>query len=128
MDQNTLVEEWKETGRKFLSDFSRNFPLKTAFWLKEGEDSPWYLHVASEKISDENRDAAYTEVLRAARRADFDPFRVKIVRIDDPLVKAVLDIQRRHPGPHGTYYGGTLPGVSGVEGAYFYPPPCIVSS
>jgi hypothetical protein len=122
MDQSTLVEEWKEAGKLFLADFSRNFPLKAAFWLKEGEDGPWYLYVASEKITDQNRGAAYTEAGRSARRVHFDPFRVKIVRSDDPLVKAALCLQPSQPSPFGTYYDVALPGISGAEGAYFYPP------
>src|SRR3990172_9062825 len=106
MDQDSLVEEWKESGKKFLAEFSHSYPIKAAFWVKDSEESPWYLYVASEKITEENLDAAYTEVLRSAKRlpVHFDPFRVKIVRTDEPIAKNVLDIQARHPGPFATYY------------------------
>jgi hypothetical protein len=122
MAQETLVEEWKQAGKTFLAEFSRSFPPKAAFWLKEGEEGPWNLYIASEKIDQGNRDAAYTEVLRSARRVGFDPFRVRIVRTGDPIVKAALDVQPRRPMATGTYYNGIFPGISGFEGAYFYPP------
>jgi hypothetical protein len=134
MDQSTLVDEWKEAGKLFLAEFSRRYPLKTAFWLKEGEDSPWYLYVASEKIEGTSFHDAYTEVVQAARQVRFDPSRVKLVRLDDPIVKAVLDIQARQPSTSGGYfhgllpgYHGLLPGTSGVDGAYFYPASNMVS-
>ena len=54
MDQEPLVSEQIDAGRKFLDMFARSIPVRTAFWLKIGEDSGWYLNVAAEQITDEN--------------------------------------------------------------------------
>ncbi len=87
MDQSALVDEWREAGKKFLLEFGKTYPLKTAFWLKEGEDGPWYLYVASDSVTDKNRGQAYADASRSARGVHFDPFRVKIMRSNDPLIK-----------------------------------------
>lgn len=127
MDQVPLVDEWKEGGKQFLEEFNNIFPVKTAFWAKDSEESPWYLYIASEKIDAENFDAAYTEVLRTVKKLPFyfDPFRVKILRMDEPMIRAVLAIQDRHPGPFATNYGGAQLGNVSVESAYIYPAPLV---
>lgn len=122
MDQSSLVDEWREAGKQFLVDFAKTYPLKAAFWLKEGEEGPWYLYVASDSISDKNHGQAYADANRSARSVHFDPFRVKIVRGNDPIVESVTDLQPTRPSPFGTYYDVPLPGVTGTGGAYFYPP------
>jgi hypothetical protein len=76
MDQVPLVNEWKEGGKKFLEEFNNTFPVKTAFWAKDSEESPWYLYVASDKIDADNISAAYTEVLRTAKERGKNNFGV----------------------------------------------------
>ena len=101
MDQEVLVTEQIEAGRKFIDEFDKIRPVQAAFWLKATEDSSWYLYVVSDQITDENFDVAYGEVLTLApniRDPNFDPFRVKVIGIDDPLAKAALDIYRQFPG------------------------------
>ena len=126
MDQDSLVENRIEAGKRFLDEFNKEYPLKTAFWLKESDDGAWYLYVASERIDESNRRDAYMGVSRAAKRVQnvyFDRFWVKVVEKDHPLVNAVLEIQERYPNPLGIHYRGFRLGKASIEGAYFYPLP-----
>ena len=88
MDQEPLVIEKIEAGKKFIDEFDKYVPVRTAFWLKINEDSGWYLHITSDQITDENFDVVYGEVARVARKIDdpnFDLFQVKLTGIDDPF-------------------------------------------
>jgi hypothetical protein len=126
MDQEPLVIEQIDAGRKFLDVFEKYAPVRVAFWLKPSEDAGWYLHVASERIDFENLPRAYTEVLRMAQEVvdpNFDPFRVKLIGADDPLARAALDVYRRYPARIPTRFQGRVFGGMNVEGVYIYPPP-----
>jgi hypothetical protein len=72
MDQEPLVNEQIEAGRKFIDEFDKYIPVRAAFWLKADEDSGWYLHVGSDQITDENIDVAYGDAAKAFRTVD-DP-------------------------------------------------------
>jgi len=101
MDQEPLVTEQIEAGRKFIEEFDKYRPVQAAFWLKATEDSGWYLYVASDQITDENFDVAYGEVARASRSIrdpNLDLFRVKVVGVDDPRDKAALDVYQQYSG------------------------------
>jgi hypothetical protein len=131
MDQEPLVTEQIDAGKKFLDAFEKYVPVRIAFWLKDDEDVGWYLHVASDKISFKSLPQDYTEVWRATREFDdpnFDPFRVKLIRSDDPLARAALEIYRRHPVRIPTRIQGRAFGGISVSGVYIYPPPRTVSS
>jgi hypothetical protein len=124
MDQEPLVSEQIEAGRKFLEMFDRSIPVRAAFWLKAGEDSGWYLNVAAEQVTDENIRDAYGEVLRVAKSSDdpnFDRFRVKLIGVADPLARAAWEICRRAPAGIGTHLRDGAFGGMAVEGVYVYP-------
>jgi hypothetical protein len=124
MDHEPLVKEQIEAGGKFLSEFDNYAPVGVAFWLKENERRRWYLYVVSDEITDENFDRAYGEVIRLANQLqdpDFDPFRVKVRGVDDPLAKAALEV-RRHYGKAMIHLRDTYLDGVGVEEMYIYPP------
>lgn len=128
MDQITLVK--KDAGEQFVSEFGKIFPIKAAFWLKITDQTLWYLYVTSEQFNTANRQAAYAEVFRAVKQvqdAYFDPFWVKLVNPDEPLVEAVTAIQDRHRGPFPIEYNDPQLGGFGIDGAYIYPSPVAVS-
>ncbi len=86
MDQEPLVIEQIEAGRKFIEQFDQHVPVRAAFWLKANEDSGWHLHIASDQITDENFDVLYGEVASVAKNIDdpsFDLFRVKLIGTND---------------------------------------------
>jgi hypothetical protein len=126
MDQGPLVSEQIKAGARFLDEFQKYLPVQAAFWLKDSDEGAWSLYVASDQITDDNFDVAYGEVVRIAgvlRDPWFDIFQVKLIGADNPLARAVLDLQRRYPG--GTparFYGKALGGVS-TEEVYLYPSP-----
>jgi hypothetical protein len=125
MDQEPLVNEQIEAGRKFIDEFDKYIPVRAAFWLKAGEDSGWYLHVASDQITDENIDVAYGDVAKAFRTVDdpnLDVFQVKLISTNDPFARAALDLYERSKARVPIHIRGRSFGGMGVEGAYVYPP------
>ncbi len=125
MDQNPLVREQIDTGREFLDEFEKYVPVDAAFWLKASEDSDWYLYVASDQATDQSLHVAYGEVLRLAGKIqdpNFDPFRVKLIGVNDPLARAALDIYEHHPAKIPTWFNGKNFGGMSVEKVYIYPP------
>ena len=94
-----------------------------------GEDDLGYLYVTSDQFIDTSVGAAYAEVLRIAREMhdpNFDPFRVKLIKPDDPLAQSAIEILQRFPAKvptrlRGRYFGGIVP-----EEVYIYPRPVAV--
>jgi hypothetical protein len=124
MDQGSLVIEETDAGEELVRRLDRSFPVKVAFWVKDSEGGPWYLHVASDQVHDKNIDAAYGEVLRLAGEMAspyLDAFQVKLIPTGDPLAQAALEINRRFPGRMATRFGGRSFGGMGVDGVYIYP-------
>jgi hypothetical protein len=124
MDQGSLVIEETEAGAELVRRLDRSFPVKAAFWVKDSEEGPWYLYIASDQIEDGNIDAAYREVLRLAGEMAspyLDPFQVKLIPTSDPLAQAALEVQRRFPGTMATRLGTTIFGGIGVDGVHLYP-------
>ncbi len=124
MDPAPLVMCEIDAGEEFIKRLSAYQPVRAACWLRPTEDSERYLYVALEGLTDENIDAGYKEVLRVTREMKdhyIDPFRVRLIRTDHPVAKAILDIYRRFPGPVPTRPGGSSLGGMPVTEAYIYP-------
>jgi hypothetical protein len=125
MDQAPLVMDEIEAGREFIERLHTSWPVKAACWLRASEDVERYLYVALDGLTDANVDAAYGEVLRVVRAMKdhyIDPFRVKVIRPDDPIARAVLDIYQRFPGRIPTRFNGSVFGGTAVAEVYIYPP------
>lgn len=93
MDQGPLVKEQIEAGRRFLREFARYARVVVAFWLKDSESGRWTLYLASDQVDATKYDVAYGEVIRIAgamRDPDFDPFKVRLLRMGDPMVADAL--------------------------------------
>ncbi len=123
MDQEPLVIEKIEAGRKFIDELDKHVPVRAAFWLK--------IHVASDRVTDENIDAAYREVGRIGRTIDdpnFDLFQVKMIGVNDPFARAASDLYTRSKARVPTHIRGRSFGGMSVEGVYVYPPPLAVVS
>ena len=54
MDQGPLVIQEVDEGEELVRRLDRVLPVKVAFWLKETEEGPWYLYIASDQIDDGN--------------------------------------------------------------------------
>lgn len=130
MDQGPLVKEEIEAGKRFLDEFDKAIPVRVAFWIKDIESGKWKLYVASDRIDDTNRGAAYEEVLRVAREMDdpeFDPYQVRVIGPDSRLVQAVLDFRRRFPGRRSDRFGYKFLGDLVAAAGYVYPAPISVA-
>ena len=126
MDPTPLVIDEIDAGAEFVKRFSRYQPVRAAYWLKASEEAVRYLHVAFDGLTDDTFDVAYGEVLRITNEMTdhyIDPFRVKLVGADDPVVRAVLDIYRRYPGRIPTRFNGSALGGVAVDAVYIYPQP-----
>lgn len=123
MDQIPL--ELIEVGRRFLDEFDQTFPIAVAFWLKDRNESEWNLHIASEKISDADRQKAFAEIVRITgqmRDTPLDLMDIKLRKMEDRIVQFALDFRRRYPASLATVFNvPTFEGVD-VDGMYLYPP------
>lgn len=131
MDYSPLVTEQIDAGREFAALFDAKCrPLKAAFWLKNDEESPWRLYLASDEIDDSNFDVAYGEVHRLLLHQNdhrsFDPFQIRVIGTEDPIAAAVLDIQQRYPGSLDTRLHNLRSGSLSVNDAYIYAFPTAV--
>jgi hypothetical protein len=95
-----------------------------AYWLPRSDSGRWSLYVASDKIDESNRIAARHEISRIEDEMNdpyFDRSPVRLVDVNDPLVKAVVAFNRQYPG-HGPFRvdDDMFRGIS-VEGLYIYP-------
>lgn len=127
-----MVTEQIDAGAKLASEFDSKYkPLKAAFWLKESEDGQWFLYLVSDQIDDTNFHLAYGEVPRLLGRGPhlwLDPFQIKVAGIDDPVAKAVLEIQQKYPGRPATRLRNRMVGGLNVEEAFIYAIPIAVPS
>jgi hypothetical protein len=126
MDTGPLVDEQLEAAARFLDKFRKYAPVQAAFWLKDSDEGLWYLYLASDQINDDNFDLAYREVGRIDRELQdpwFNVFRVKVLGIEEPLAKAVLDQIRRYGSKRPIRLFGTTLGGRSVEELYVYPSP-----
>ena len=124
MGQATLVIEEKDAGKDLIDRMGEIWPIQVAFWLKPAESSQWYLYIVAEGIDDSNVDRGYREVLRRVQDMQtpyLDPFQVKLIKADDPLARAVMEVHHRYPGRLGINYNGRNLGGMSIEGAYLYP-------
>ena len=129
MDQGPLVNEQIEAAASFLSEFQKSYPILAAFWLKESEEGWWWLYVASDQITDDNFDVAYSEVIRVAKVIQdpwFDTMQVKVIGKNDPLAKAAADLRARYPARKPVrLYNRSFGGVT-IDEVYIYPTPLPV--
>ena len=129
MDQGPLVVQQIEAGERLIGRFAQYTPVQAAFWLKEPEDTPWFLYLAGDQINDSNFDLAYSEVLRLLSGTPerwLDPFQVKVIGTGHPVAKAVIEIQKKYPGKLPTRYHGRQLGGLSVEEVYIYALPIAV--
>ncbi len=124
MDTSALVMDEIETGAEFLKGLHAYSPVTAACWLRADENAVRYLYVALDGLTVDNSDIAYREVLRITQGMKdrfIDPFRVKLIRQDHPVAKAVHEIYRRYQGriPAG-FDGRMFPGQAVAE-VYIYP-------
>ena len=131
MDYGPLVTEQIESGRDFAMRFdSLARPLRSAFWIREDEDSPWRLYLASAEIDDSNFNLAYEEVhriLSSDERMSLDPFQIKVIGATHRMARAILDIQRNYPASLEKRLSNLRSGDFHVEDAYIYAFPVAVA-
>ncbi len=126
MGSSPLVINEIDAGAEFLKRLSVFRPVKAACWLQEAENEERYLYSAIDGLTDDNSDIAYIEVLRIANQMKdlyIDPFRVKLIGVDHPVAKAVLEIYRRYAGRVPTRLNGRVFAGMAVADVYIYPPP-----
>ena len=114
MDQDSLVTDQVEAGSEFLEEFEKSTRIVVAFWLEEREEGRWRLYVASDWVDEGKLHAAYKEVLRVAKSINnsyFDPFRVTLLALREPMAQAALKIYETHSAKiplrlRGRIFGG----------------------
>jgi hypothetical protein len=124
MDHEPLVKEQLDAAEKFLREFDKYAPVRVAFWLHENDKRYWDLYIVSDKITDENFDLAYGEVVRLRHEMPRNPYfpdSIRVLGVDDRLAQAALSKRQYYAGEYpirlrDTYFGGK----SAAE-IYIYP-------
>jgi hypothetical protein len=123
VDTEILVIEQKEAGVEFLRNFSKDFPVDAAFWLKETDIEDWYLYIVSSEITNENMSEAYRKVLELVKPNQsiwLDPFRVKLLDSEKELAKRVLEVKSRFVGAMATYYNASSIAGVPIDACFIY--------
>jgi hypothetical protein len=122
MDQEPLVDEKVQAGERFLQEFRKTYPVEAAVWARLSDTGHWCLYVVSPAITDDNFDIAYAEVVRIAaamRDPDFDPFQVRLGRMDEDLAKFAIEMKRRYDAKSLIHFdsgvSGTVTGLNVLE-------------
>ena len=126
MDQATLVEHQIDDVPRLIERLNGDgFDAKAAFWLYTSEADQWFLYLVSDVVDQKGETEAYKIVYRALRRltnASVNPFEVKLVGLDDPYAKAVIDFLSKRHAPVPSRLRSTRLGDVYLERAYIYPP------
>lgn len=123
MGEELLVNEQIDAGAEFVRDFDDYMPVAVACWVIRAESDDVFLYIASDKITDDNFDVAYRQVLQKLRSHQWlDPFQIKLVNSSDPIAQDAIEIRDRRTAPLVTRYGGSSIGGTSIDCAYIYPP------
>ena len=125
MNQAPLVTKEINAGAELFRQLEKSFPLQAAFWAKDSDGGPWYLHIASDQFRAGDQGAGYQEVLRLAwemASPHLDAMQVKLIPTSHPMAQAAMEINRRFPARVPTRFGDRSFGGVSVEGVYVYPP------
>ena len=132
MDNGPLVKEEIDAGRELVRRLGNYRPLKAAFWLKASDNPFRYLYFAADRSDFYPDDLSYREVLRVVdemQDPDIDPYRLKVVAAEHPLVRDAVKIAEQYPAETGRRQGGGPFGDLYTDDLYIYalPLPAAVS-
>src|SRR5581483_2607300 len=100
MGQTLLFEMAIEDGRDLIEE---RVGVTAGFWVREADYGEWFLYQATSLVGkDRGTRRAYRRVDEVMERMP-KPLRirsdeVKVISPNDPITKAVLDLQQRYPG------------------------------
>jgi hypothetical protein len=126
VDNGPLVKEEIDAGRELVRRLDQYRPVKAAFWLRESDDPHRYLYLASERSDAYPDDLSYDEMRRVEdelQSPDIDPFRIKVVGADHPLVRDAVETAEQFPASMGRRDGGRTFGNLFADDLYIYPLP-----
>jgi len=125
MDTYTLVENRRDDGRKLINLLTQTgFPLTAVCWVKTSEEGDWYLYIASNSVDQKGLASAYREVygvLKTISGTSISFSDVKLVGINNPITKDILEIRERYPGRLPTISRRRQLGSVAVDEVYVYP-------
>ncbi|MGA2705195.1 MAG: hypothetical protein ABSH35_29405 [Isosphaeraceae bacterium] len=125
MDTYTLVENRIDDGRKLIYLLTQTgFPLTAVCWVKTSEEGDWYLYIASNAVDQKGLASAYREVygvLTTISGTSISVSDVKLVGINNPITKDILEIRERYPGRLPTVSRRRQLGSVAVDEVYVYP-------
>ena len=125
MDTYTLVENRIDDGRKLINLLTRvGFPLTAVCWVKTSEQGDWYLYIASTTVDQMDLASAYRDVygvLTTISGTSISVSDVKLIGMNNPITKDILEIRQRYPGKLPTISRRRQLGSVAVDEVYVYP-------
>ncbi len=124
MGQTTLVNPRLEDVPRLINQLrSADFDVKAAFWLYTSESGQWFLYIISDVVDKDGGIVAYGRVYGVMRQFTdlrINPFEVKLIGLENPLAKAVIDNLAHQRAPLPTWIEGMRLGDIYIESAYIY--------
>jgi hypothetical protein len=132
MDTDLLVDDLIAGGRKLAAELVRDGLDVTAVgWLKPRDAGRWYLYIASKGVDEKGALSAYRAVHAALQRLPglgISSQDIKVVGADQPLTKAMLEIEPLQAQSILSRFREGLLGDVVVDDVYIYPPSAITAA
>jgi hypothetical protein len=129
MDHIPLVDEQIHDGQRFIDQLREHgFPVTVSCWLRTSEDGQWWLYLVSPVVAEVGLREAFmrTHPIFWGMKPPLalNRLTVTLVSPNEPIGKALTELQRRPWGQCGGHYGydGVRLGDLSIDGAYLYPP------
>lgn len=124
MDKTALVTAELSTGARILEILDdADLGLNVAMWIHLSEYGDWRFALSSRRLDSVDPSKAYRLVHDALNQADF-PFEhtppLMILRMNDPLVRALRRMFEKAKNVEGMRLGGQMIGDRFVEDAIVY--------
>ena len=98
MDQDTVVDEQKESGKQLIAALAaEGFDVRVAFWAKPTDEGKWFLYLASPIVDAEGPAVAYRRVHRVLKKIPglwIDALEIRVLGLNDSLAEAALQVMR----------------------------------
>jgi len=125
MDTDTLVENQIDDAQRFLAKLvGSGFDVTAACWARTSEEDRWFFYIATKAIEEKGLAAAYGDaygVLLAMDNPWISVSEVKLIPPTNPMVRDLLDIQRRSVSRMPMHTRRSHLGSLGIEEAYIFP-------
>ena len=129
MDSNLLVDDQIEDGERLLEQLHRDgVSIEAAFWMPSSDEGLWHLYLVSPEVDEERVGKSYLWLYSSLSKilesvVDLSISHIKLLPPNNPIARAVIEFQRRHPNRRPRRVYRRRFGSITAQDAYIYPEP-----